>query len=91
MNLEIFHPISLPCSLFSHSVLRMIVIANIVPSSPIIVTVMMMAMCIPTKRLFLQESRGAISQKAAFSIITAMKTSNLLDFWLLKKHYRSCK
>jgi hypothetical protein len=50
--------------------------ANVVPSSPILVTLMMEALSSP-KRRFLQEPHGVTSQKTPFFIVTAVKTSNL--------------
>jgi hypothetical protein len=50
--------------------------ANVVPSSPILVT-LMMERYVPPKRNFLQEAHGVASQKTAFFIVTAVKTSNL--------------
>jgi hypothetical protein len=56
--------------------LRSLVTANVVPSSLILVTVMMKAL-VPLKRRLLQEPHGVTSQKTAFVIVTAVKTSNL--------------
>jgi hypothetical protein len=50
--------------------------ANIVPSSPILVTLMMEALR-SSEYQFLQEPQGVITQKAGFFIVTATKTSNL--------------
>jgi hypothetical protein len=50
--------------------------ANVVPSSPILVT-LMIERYIPPKRRFLQEPHGVTSQKTAFFIDTAVKSSNL--------------
>jgi hypothetical protein len=55
---------------------RLLVIANVVLSSPIFVTQMMEELR-PLKRLLLQEPHGVASQKTAFFIVTAVKTSNL--------------
>jgi hypothetical protein len=52
------------------------VTANILPSSPILVT-LMMRRYVPPKRRFLQEPHRVIFQKAAFFIVTAVETSNL--------------
>jgi hypothetical protein len=60
-----------------HSVRRLLVTASVVPSSPILVTLMQEAL-VPPKRLFLQEPHGVTSQKAPFFLVTAVKTSNLL-------------
>jgi hypothetical protein len=47
--------------------------ADIVPCSPILFTLMMEAL-VPPKRRFLQEPHGVTSQKTAFFIVTAVKT-----------------
>jgi hypothetical protein len=47
---------------------RLLVTANVVPMSPILV---------PPKHRFLQEPHGVTSQKTAFFTVTAVKTSNL--------------
>jgi hypothetical protein len=60
---------------FFRSVLRLLVTAD-VPSSPILATLMMEAPS-PPKRRLLQEPHGVTSQKTAFFIVTAAKTSNL--------------
>jgi hypothetical protein len=57
------------------SVLRLVDTANVVPSSQILVTLMMKY--VPPKRRFLQEPHGVTSLKMVFFIITAVKTSNL--------------
>jgi hypothetical protein len=57
--------------------LRLLVTANILPSSPILVTLMMWALGSSPKRRFLQEPHGVTSQKTPFFIVTAVKTSNL--------------
>jgi hypothetical protein len=44
---------------------RLLVTDNVVPSSPILVTLMMEA-CVSPKRRFLQDSHGVTSQKMAF-------------------------
>jgi hypothetical protein len=59
------------------STLRLSVTANVVPSSPILVTLMMEAIHFP-KRRFSQEPRDVTSQKTAFFTVTAVKTSNLI-------------
>jgi hypothetical protein len=46
---------------------RLVVMANI-PSSPILVTLMMEVLSSPRKRPFLQESQGGTSQKTPFFI-----------------------
>jgi hypothetical protein len=48
-------------------VLGLLITADVVPSSPILVTLMVEGKDSP-KRLFLQEPRGATSQKTAFFI-----------------------
>jgi hypothetical protein len=53
---------------------RLLVTANVVPSSPILVTLMME---VPPKSRFLQEQHGVISLKTAFFIIATFKTSDL--------------
>jgi hypothetical protein len=55
---------------------RWLVTAKVVPSSPILVTLMMLVLH-PPKRQFLQEPHGVTSQKMAFFIVTALKTPNL--------------
>jgi hypothetical protein len=47
-----------------------------VPSSPILVTLMMVVIR-SSKHRFVQESHGVTSQKTPFFIVTAVKTSNL--------------
>jgi hypothetical protein len=49
---------------------------NAVPSSPILFGPMMEGY-VPPKLLFLQEPHGVTSQKTAFFIVTAVKTSKL--------------
>jgi hypothetical protein len=61
---------------FLRSACRLLVTARVVPSSPILVTLMKEALSSP-KRQFLQESHGVTSQKTAFFIVTAVKISNL--------------
>jgi hypothetical protein len=63
-------------SVFFRSVRRLLVMANAVHSSPILVTLMMEALSSP-KRWFLLEPHGVTSQKTPFFIVTAVKTSNL--------------
>jgi hypothetical protein len=50
--------------------------ANVVPSPPILVTLMMERYVSP-KHLSLQEPHGVTSQKTAFFVLIAVKTSNL--------------
>jgi hypothetical protein len=47
---------------------QLLVTANNVPSSPILVT-LMMEVCVPPKRRFLQEPHGVTSQKMAFFLV----------------------
>jgi phospholipid N-methyltransferase len=61
--------------IFLRSVLRLLVTGNVVPSSPILVTLMMEAIHF-SETWYLQDPHGVISQKTAFFIVTAMKTSN---------------
>jgi hypothetical protein len=63
-------------SVFLRSVRRLLVTANVVSSSPILVTLMMGALSSPKLR-FLQEPHGVTSQKTTFFIVTAVRTSNL--------------
>jgi hypothetical protein len=51
---------------------RLLVTANVVPSSPILVS-MMMERYVPQKHRFLQEPHGITSQKTPFLIVTAVK------------------
>jgi hypothetical protein len=61
---------------FLRRVRRLLVTANVVPSSLILVTLMMKALSSSEHR-FLQEPHGVTSQKPPFFIDTAVKTSNL--------------
>jgi hypothetical protein len=54
---------------------RLLVTANVVPSSPILATLMTEALI---SRRFLKEPHGVTSQKTPFFIDTAVKTSNLI-------------
>jgi hypothetical protein len=54
------------------SVLRLLVTANVVPSSPILVTLMMEALS-PTEHRFIQNPHGVTSQRTSFFIVTAVK------------------
>jgi hypothetical protein len=65
--------------MFLRSLRRLLVIASVVPSSPILVTPMKEALSSP-KRRFLQEPHGVTSQKTPFFIVTTVKTSNLTTF-----------
>jgi hypothetical protein len=51
---------------FPRSVRRLLVTASVVPSSPILLTLMKEALSSSKKRRFLQELHGIISQKTAF-------------------------
>jgi hypothetical protein len=66
---------------FLRSVLRLLVTANVFPSSPILVTLMMEEIH-PSETLTLKEPRGVTSHNAAFFIVTAVKTSCLLSGFL---------
>jgi hypothetical protein len=59
-----------------NSVCLLLVTANVIPSSPILVTLKTEALR-SSERRFLQEPHGVTSQKTAFFIVTAVKTSNL--------------
>jgi hypothetical protein len=63
-------------AVFLRSVCRLLVAASVVPSSPILVTLMKEALG-SLKRRFLQEPHGVTSQKTPFFIVTTVKTSNL--------------
>jgi hypothetical protein len=67
--------LTLPFSLSIRRSFRLLVTAN-VPSSPILVTLIMEALG-SSKRRFLQEPRGITTQKTAFFTVTAVNTSNL--------------
>jgi hypothetical protein len=56
--------------------LQLLVTANVVPSPPIVVT-LMMEENVPPKHRFLQEPHGITSYKTAFVIVTAVETSNV--------------
>jgi aspartokinase-like uncharacterized kinase len=57
-------------------VFQLLVTANDLPSSPILVTLMMEANFLPKHRL-LKDSHGVTSQKIAFFIVNTVKNSNL--------------
>jgi hypothetical protein len=63
-------------ALVACSVRRLLVTANVVPSSPILVTMKMEELG-PPKRRFLQTLHRVTSQKTAFFIVNALKTLNL--------------
>jgi hypothetical protein len=58
---------------FHRKVLQLLVSANVVPSSHILITVGM-AQYIPPKHLFLQEPHGVVFQNTEFFKVTALKT-----------------
>jgi hypothetical protein len=60
----------------SCSVLRLLVSANVILRSPILVTLMMEAIRSSETSVF-QEPQGVTSQRTAFFIVTAVKTLNL--------------
>jgi hypothetical protein len=64
--------------IFLRSGSRLLVMANVVASSPILVTLMKEAISSSETRL-LQEPHGVTSQKTPFFIVTAVKTSNLTN------------
>jgi hypothetical protein len=55
---------------------QLLVTANVIPSSPILVILMMEVLHSP-ESWFFQELQGLISQKTALFVTTAVKTSNL--------------
>jgi hypothetical protein len=64
----------------------LLVTASIVPSSPILVTLMKEALSFPETSV-LQKSHGVTSQKIPFLIVKAVKTSNLtLWKWAFPVH-----
>jgi hypothetical protein len=70
------------------SVRQLLVIANVVPTSPILVTLMMEAL-VPLIHRFLQEPYNVTSQQTLFFIVTTVKTSNLNNlFQRLHAHHR---
>jgi hypothetical protein len=59
---------------------RLLVTANVVPSSPILVT-LMKEVYVPPKRQFLEESHGVTSQKTPFFVTdTILRISFALSF-----------
>jgi hypothetical protein len=68
-------------------ILRFPVTAD-VPSSPILVTLMMEAL-ISSETPFLQEPQGITTQKTAFFLVTAVKTSSLLSHQLFLSMFPS--
>jgi hypothetical protein len=54
------------------NIVYLLVAVNVVPSSPILVT--LKRRYVPPKHRFLQESHGVTSQETAFFIVTAVKT-----------------
>jgi hypothetical protein len=65
---------------FLYGMRRLLVTANVVPSSPI-VTLMMEALS-SSETSFLQEIHGVTSQRTQFFIVTAVKTSNLTEAYV---------
>jgi hypothetical protein len=63
-------------TIYTSSVLQLAVTANIVPSSPILVTLMMEAICFSEKSVS-QKPHGATSKKTTFFKVTAVKTPDL--------------
>jgi hypothetical protein len=61
---------------FLCSIRWLLVTAGIVPSSPILVTLVKETLSSSPKRQFLQEPHGVTFQKTPFFIVTAVKTSN---------------
>jgi hypothetical protein len=61
---------------FLHSVRRLLVTVNVVPSSTTLVTLMKKALSSSETR-FLREPHGVTSQKTPSFIVAAVKTSNL--------------
>jgi hypothetical protein len=64
--------------LWQSSVLPLQVTGNFVPTSPILVTLMMET--IHSSETFLQEPHGVTSQKTELFIVTAVKISNLTKY-----------
>jgi hypothetical protein len=62
---------------FLRSVCRLLVTANVVPSSPILVTLIKEVLSSSETSVLLQEPHCVTSQKTPFFIATAMKNSNL--------------
>jgi hypothetical protein len=60
------------------SVRRLLVTASLFPSPPILVTLMKEALS-SSERRFLQEPHGVTSQKTPYTVVTAVKTSNLTN------------
>jgi hypothetical protein len=63
-------------TVFLRSVRQLLVTAKVVPSSPILVTLMLEVLS-SSETSFLQEPHGVTSQKTPFFIVTAVITSNL--------------
>jgi hypothetical protein len=62
-------------STFLRGLLRLLVVSNVVPSSPILV-ILVMEVVVPLKHWFLQEPHGVSPQKMTLFIVTAIKISN---------------
>jgi hypothetical protein len=73
--------------LFLRSVFRLLVTVDVVLSSTILVTLMIQAIRSSESR-FLEEPRGVTSQKTAFSIDTAVRTSNLKKMFMVSERGR---
>jgi hypothetical protein len=61
---------------FLHNMLQLLITANVVHNSPILVTLMMEELRFSKTRL-LQMPHGVTFQKTAFFIVTAVETSDL--------------
>jgi hypothetical protein len=61
---------------FLRSVRRLLLVANVVPSSPILVTLMVEALG-SSETSILTKPHGVTSQKTTLFIVTAVKTSDL--------------
>jgi hypothetical protein len=64
---------------FLRSVLRLLVTANVVPSSPILLTLIWWKRYIPRKRRFLQEPRTVMTQKTSFFVFCLLFKRNSFD------------
>jgi hypothetical protein len=64
---------------FLRGLRRLLVTANVVPSSPILVNIMKEALG-SSERRFLQEPHGVTTQKMPFFVVAAVKTSNLTHY-----------
>jgi hypothetical protein len=66
---------------YEDSVRRLLVTASVVPSSPILVTLMKQALS-SSEMSVLKQPHGVTSQETPFFIVTAVKTSNPIYSWL---------